>query len=124
MYIYTHKYRTIYQDPQNLEKPEILLVRKYTCGTVYLFYTCTGILRRILNRLIQVRYTLLYKYINLYLLKTASLFTFQSLFYILSTIFSPYPEIEKILKSGSLPVPTLMGIWSCTSICNIYGTLH
>ena len=43
----------------------------------------TSILRRILKRLIKVRQTLLYKYINLYPLKTVSLFTFHSLFCIL-----------------------------------------
>ena len=73
--------------PEIRKTPEFRLFKKYryiyTHGTVQVFYTCTGILRRTLHRLIKVRQILLYKYINLYLVKTASLFTFHSLFYIL-----------------------------------------
>ena len=62
---------------------------------VQVFYTCTGILRRILNILIKIRQSLFYKNINLYQLKTVSLFTFQFILYFifLRSIFSLYPEI-------------------------------
>ena len=78
-----------------------------------LFYTCTGILR-ILNRLLKVRQ---YKYFNLYLLKTVSLFTCHSLFHILSTIFNRYLEIWKILKLDPPLVPSFPDKWLSTYIC-------
>ena len=46
-----------YPDPRNPRNPAIFF--KYICGTVQVFYTCTGILRKKLNRLIQARQTLL-----------------------------------------------------------------
>ena len=59
---------------------------------------------------------MLYKYINLYLLKTASLFTFHSLFDILSTIFSLYQEFWKIPKFGPSLVPSFLDKWLSTCI--------
>ena len=107
-YMY-YRYRIIYPDRTNLENLEIPAL----CGTVQVFSTCTGILRIILNRLIKIRQTVLYKYMNFYLLKTVSLFTFSVYLYILGTIISLislYPEILRILKSGPLPAPSLPDI--------------
>ena len=59
----------------------------------------------------MVRETLLYKYTNLYLLKTVSLFTSHSLLYILSTIFNLYPEIWKTQKFGPPLVPSFPDKW-------------
>ena len=68
------------------------------CGT----NTGTGILRKE-KKIDEGRTDLLYKYINLYPLKAVFFkFTFHRFFYILSTIFSLYPEIWKIQKSGPL----------------------
>ena len=95
----------------NSRNPGYLL--KYKCGTVQVFSTCSAILRT-LNRLIKVRQTLLCKHINLYLLKTVSLFTFHSLLYILHTIFSLYPEIQKIQKFSPPLVPSFSVKWLST----------
>ena len=97
-YIYIYRYLYIYRIngsvPNHLSGTQKIGNSRNLaifCGTVQVFYICSGILRRNFNRLIKVRQTLFYEYINLYLLKAISLFTFHSLFYILSTIFILYP---------------------------------
>ena len=65
-------------------------------GVIVVQYMYSVPVQGFLNRLIRVRQTLLYKYVNLYLLKIVSLFTFHSLFYILSTRFSLYLDMRKI----------------------------
>ena len=85
-----------------IQVPEICKIQLCLCrchySSIQVSHTFTGILR-ILNRLINVSLTLLYKYINLYLLKTVWLFTFHRSFY-----NSVSRNAGKIQKSGTLQV--------------------
>ena len=98
-----------------------LLIVPCACAGAAKVQYSTGILR-ILNRLIKVRQKMFQKYINLYLLKTVSVFTLHSLFDIVSTMFSLYPEIWKIQKFSSTLGPSFPDKWLST--CNnTFGTM-
>ena len=90
-------YQSSYPYPRISENPEIRLFFK-----IIPFLT-------MLNILINVRQTLLYYllFINFVLLKTVSLFTFHSLFHILSSLFSLYPEIRKNFEDRPTFCPNL-----------------